>query len=335
MIKIESMSVLRFKDGADYLALYSQDMSMLSSLSTRHIVAAMPLPLKERSKFKKEVDVFYMGEPELAAKLQSVSAEPIENIPDLEGFLRSFEPFNDMGITSLTDIRLRRRLNATENLKKCREAANRRCNERESTLVPALFPTRIPSLSLSAQPTPRTHLRIAEYIKNNMSKGAEGMMAKVRASRTSCYEERSSKIERLATNLSQDRGKRFIYEQGFDPASKRASSSVRPVLAATAQDVLAPAQVSAAARPAAVLPQAPPLADRIQAQAAIRSRLLSSTAAGGASKRADAIRAAVAPQAARKPAPAQAIPRGQTPPPAPTLAEDALAARPSGRVMVE
>eukprot|EP00962_Isochrysis_galbana_P025853 scaffold7997_cov126-Isochrysis_galbana.AAC.7 len=60
-----------------------------------------------------------------------------------------------MGITSLTDIRLRRRLNATENLKKCREAANRRCNERESTLVPALFPTRIPSLSLSAQPTPR------------------------------------------------------------------------------------------------------------------------------------------------------------------------------------
>eukprot|EP00962_Isochrysis_galbana_P013659 scaffold3872_cov123-Isochrysis_galbana.AAC.2 len=52
-------------------------------------------------------------------------------------------------------------------------------------------------------------------------------------------------------------------------------------LAATAQDVLAPAQVSAAARPAAALPQAPPLADRIQAQAAIRSRLLSSTAAGG------------------------------------------------------
>lgn len=128
IIKTESMSVLRFKDGADYLALYSQDMSMLSSLSTRHIVAAMPLPLKERSKFKKEVDVFYMGEPELAAKLQSVSAEPIENIPDLEGFLRSFEPFNDMGITSLTDIKLRRRLNATDNLKKCREAADRRCN---------------------------------------------------------------------------------------------------------------------------------------------------------------------------------------------------------------
>eukprot|EP00962_Isochrysis_galbana_P003019 scaffold842_cov112-Isochrysis_galbana.AAC.4 len=63
-----------------------------------------------------------------------------------------------------------------------------------------------------------------------MSKGCEGMIAKakVRGGRTAYYEERSSKLERLGKNLDQERSKRFIYEEGFDPASKHESSGRQP-----------------------------------------------------------------------------------------------------------
>lgn len=122
----ESMCVIRFKDGSESLLLYSQNYDMLKSTAMGNALVHMPLPLKERSKFKTESRAFYLNNQELASEVKSISASPIHTVPDLEGFIKAYDPFKQMGISSLKDIVARREMTTIENIELSMKAVENR-----------------------------------------------------------------------------------------------------------------------------------------------------------------------------------------------------------------
>ena len=125
IVRTSVFSKVTFKDGREGLTVYTQDTDQLSgATSTGKYVGVMPLPLKCRQ-FKKESDVLYLGDNELAG-IEMISDEPAWETPDLAGFVQSFAPYQQMGITSLEDLKEFRDMGFVARVDRCKSAANER-----------------------------------------------------------------------------------------------------------------------------------------------------------------------------------------------------------------
>ena len=125
--KVPLFTKVVYQDDQEGIVVYCQDTDLVSGgTKSGKYIGVINLPLKARQ-YKTETDVFYLGEAELKT-VKSMSERPATEIPDLEGFVKSFQPYKRMGVKSLDDLDEFRKLDYTERVQRCVEAAAERTN---------------------------------------------------------------------------------------------------------------------------------------------------------------------------------------------------------------
>ena len=199
---VNPLNLVKLPDKREALVLYFQDARLLGGASenSRYLVA-MPLPLKNRSAFKTESEAFYLTDTQLANS-EGIFGSPA--ITDLEGFIKSYKPYAQMGINSLDELKnliiANNILTIDARMQKCREQAE---------------------------------LRIQRYLVETCVKGQAGLAEKVKGERWKVFR----KVEKMipAEVLSRPFGQRFRLVQTLSDRAAAAAAGALAHLPNTAQ----------------------------------------------------------------------------------------------------
>ena len=197
--KVPLFTKVVYQDDQEGIVVYCQDTDLVSGgTKSGKYIGVINLPLKARQ-YKTETDVFYLGEAELKT-VKSMSERPATEIPDLEGFVKSFQPYKRMGVKSLDDLDEFRKLDYTERVQRCVEAAAERTNT---------------------------------YCEEH-AKGAPGIQAKIRAEREDRLKVHRGRVDSTLARetLAKPFAKRFIHMQVLSPRKLRPADGPKPSAAA-------------------------------------------------------------------------------------------------------
>ena len=90
--RVPLFTKVTYSDDREGLVVYCQDTDLVhGATKAGKYIGVISLPLKARQ-YKTETDVFYLGDQELKS-VKSFSADPANDTPDLEGFVKSFAPY--------------------------------------------------------------------------------------------------------------------------------------------------------------------------------------------------------------------------------------------------